>query len=311
MVTAALSLERREAMKGTKQFILTQIRNLNVWRRGAERAPHKPLLMLLALGQLARGNDRLWLFSDLEEPLSRLLKDFGPPRRSAHPEYPFWRLQADKLWEVSNADALTRRRGNTDPLKTELRKKQVRGGFPKQIHNALSSDATFFARVAEILLEGHFPASLHMDILDAIGLHLPLGSKERRNTQFRFDVFQAYENRCAICGYDLRLGSVPLALEVVHIRWPQAGGPDEIQNALALCSIHQKALNRGAIGLSYELTLLVSSELNGQGWVEEWFDSFKGRRIRQPIRPDLNPKPEYIRWHTEEVFRKPAQDQNR
>jgi putative restriction endonuclease len=212
------------------------------------------------------------------------------------------------LWEVSNADALTRRRGNTDPLKTELRKKRVRGGFPKQIHDALSSDATFFVRVAEILLEGHFPASLHMDILDAIGLHLSLGPKERRNTEFRSDVFQAYEHRCAICGYDLKLVSVPFALEAVHIKWPQAGGPDEIQNALALCAIHQKALNRGAIGLSHELTLLVSNELNGQSWVAEWFDSFKGRRIRQPLRTDFNLRPEYIRWHTEQVFRKPARD---
>ena len=69
--------------------ILEQFRELNVWRRGDERAPHKPLLVLFALSKLQAGAPRLIPFDEVEDPLSRLLEDFGPPRKSVHPELPF------------------------------------------------------------------------------------------------------------------------------------------------------------------------------------------------------------------------------
>jgi putative restriction endonuclease len=47
--------------------------------------------------------------------LTGLLKEFGPPRQSYHPEYPFWRLQNDGAWEVHAAGSLKARKGNTDP----------------------------------------------------------------------------------------------------------------------------------------------------------------------------------------------------
>ena len=56
-----------------------------MWRRGDERAPHKPLLILYALGRLQTGASRLIPFDELEKPLTRLLEDFGPPRKSVHP----------------------------------------------------------------------------------------------------------------------------------------------------------------------------------------------------------------------------------
>jgi putative restriction endonuclease len=99
-----------------------------------------------------------------------------------------------------------------------------------------------------------------------------------------------------------------LALEAAHIKWHQAGGPNEIKNGLALCAIHHKALDRGAIGLSEDRTILVSCELHGQSWVMEWFEKFKGNKLRNPTRLEWQPAKEFIRWHTEQVFRKPARD---
>lgn len=295
-------------MNETKQFILTRIKDLNVWRRGDERAPHKPLLMLLALARTAAHHERLTLFSDLEEPLTHLLDDFGPPRKAAHPEYPFWRLQHDKLWEVPDSESLVRRRGNTDPLKSELRKNGIRGGFPKPIYEAFLRDRRFLEKVVRKLLESHFPASMHEDILNEVGLSLTATSSRRRDPQFRYEVIRAYEHRCAVCGYDLRIGASELALEAAHIKWHQAGGPDEVPNGLALCAIHHKALDRGAIGLSADLTVLLSSELYGQNWIAEWFESFKGKAVRLPARSEWHPNPEYIRWHSEQVFKRPAKD---
>ncbi|MGA7409315.1 MAG: hypothetical protein WBW33_02455, partial [Bryobacteraceae bacterium] len=80
---------------------------MNVWRRRDERAPHKPLLVLYALAKLQGGSSRLLPFDELEEPLTRLLRDFGPPRKSIHPELPFYHLQADGVWEIDDQVGLT------------------------------------------------------------------------------------------------------------------------------------------------------------------------------------------------------------
>ena len=94
----------------TKTDALVQkFRDLNVWRRGDERAPHKPLLALYALAQVQSGAERLIPFDQLEGPLERLLEEFGPPRKSPHPELPFFHLQSDGVWEIEETVPLTRR----------------------------------------------------------------------------------------------------------------------------------------------------------------------------------------------------------
>ena len=71
---------------------------INVWKRGAERAPHKPLLLLYALGKCQRGESRAMPYAEVDPALQGLLRAFGPPRKSYHAEYPFWRLQHDGVW---------------------------------------------------------------------------------------------------------------------------------------------------------------------------------------------------------------------
>ena len=73
--------------------ILDQFADLNVWKQGEQRAPHKPLLVLYALGRWCRGEQGAVPFKDAAGPLAELLKRFGRPRQSDHPEYPFWYLK--------------------------------------------------------------------------------------------------------------------------------------------------------------------------------------------------------------------------
>jgi putative restriction endonuclease len=68
--------------------IIDRVDKLNVWHRGDHRAPHKPLLLLLALSRFSQGEESL-PYAVLESPLTELLKEFSPSKSSYHPEYPF------------------------------------------------------------------------------------------------------------------------------------------------------------------------------------------------------------------------------
>ena len=87
-----------------------------MWKRGGERAPHKPLLLLLALGRVSRGRERLVRYEELEPPLRQLLKRFGPRRRLIGPEFPFWHLQTDGLWEIPERQNLPKKKGGSSVL---------------------------------------------------------------------------------------------------------------------------------------------------------------------------------------------------
>lgn len=110
---------------------------LRRWTRGGETAPHKPLLLLYAISKVRLGHPRLMRFVEIETPLRALLDTYGPRRSRSHPEYPFWRLQHDGLWEVIDAGSFPSRASNSDPPISALRRGNARGGLPTELHHAL------------------------------------------------------------------------------------------------------------------------------------------------------------------------------
>lgn len=277
--------------------------DLTVWKRGEQRAPHKPLLVLYALGRLVQG-DRWLEFSDIEDDLKDLLIEFGPPRQSHHPEYPFWHLQSDDVWVIPEAHNLEMRASASNPPKTELRKKQARGGFSDDVYKAFHSDSELRREIAYRLLSSHFPSSLHQDIATAVGLELDGSEQSDRDPNFRRQVLQAYQYQCAICGFDLQVGmaGAPIGLEAAHIKWKQARGPDDISNGLALCALHHKMLDKGAVHVTTDLRLHVSEAVHGSDPHLSRLHARHGERIHTPQRRTYYPDGEVVTWHVNEVF---------
>ena len=142
-----------------REFVKEKFQKLTVWKRGEERAPHKPLLVLLALGRLLNRNIRFADFEEINNSLSKLLRDFGPDRKSYHPEYPFWRLQNDGIWEVTEPEKLTvMERG--DVKKSDLIRNKIQGGFKDEVYKILQSDKKLVGEIVQELLESNFPLSI-------------------------------------------------------------------------------------------------------------------------------------------------------
>jgi len=217
------------------------------------------------------------------------------------------------------------------PKTAALRK--MWGGFPEQVHDLLASDPALLAMVAEELLKGHFPQSLHLDIRDAVGIPefqvyeaARFASRDvaregsdmagkgwrdqtRRDPKFRHRVLRAYERRCAVCDFDVRVEDQLLGLEAAHIKWHAAGGPDEVPNGLALCSLHHKALDVGALGLRMDarrVRVMISAEVNGMSPAVRQLREYTGEPLRRPQDESLAPDPMFLNWHRREVFRSPA-----
>jgi putative restriction endonuclease len=254
------------------------------------------------------GEDRLIPYSDVDRDLRKLLFEFGPTRSSYHPEYPFWRLQNDGIWELEGAEKVLLRKSSTDARKSELFLYDVRGGFTEEIYNRLARDHKLLGEIARDLLDANFPASIHEDILQAVGLDLETEEhyQKKRDPHFREKVLRAYEYRCAVCGFDVRLGDSLVGLEAAHIKWCQAGGPDVEVNGVALCALHHKLFDRGVFSLTDSLNIQVSERAHGTSGFKEWLMAFHGKQIRPPQRQSYYPKTQFIDWHVKEVFQGPS-----
>lgn len=292
----------------------TQLRErfdqINVWKRGSQRAPHKPLLLLMTLGAWNQAGTRRLPFAEVAPRLTNLLEEFGPPRKSHHPEYPFWRLKNDGLWVLDNAENVELRKSNTDAKKSELLKHDVAGGLPPDIYDILEEHPEIVGELAHRLLDEHFAESLHADLLEAVGLRHQYVLKQKplrtRDPAFRYRVLTAYDERCAVCGFDVRLGNTTIGIEAAHIQWFQFKGPDEPQNGLALCALHHKLFDRGAFTLTDDLHVQVSEHAHGTEGFEDWLIRHHGRALRRPVSDEYWPAEGFVHWHHREVFRSPG-----
>jgi putative restriction endonuclease len=272
---------------------------LSIWKKNGQRAPHKPLLVLYALAQLQRQQSIL-PYIEVREKLKKLLFEFGPPRKSYHPEQPFVRLTTDGIWSLS---CTVDKRNFSDQL---LALNQVSGGFQPEIISLLQKNKFLVIELAEQVLQEHFPETMHADILEEIGLELTVVKKRPRDAYFRERILKAYEHSCAVCGFNVRLGSNLVGIDAAHIQWHQSGGPDIEENGIALCSLHHKLFDRGVFTITNEHQLIVAEDAYGTNGFEEWLMRYHGSKIRRPIHPDYQPKDNYINWHSREVFRSPG-----
>jgi putative restriction endonuclease len=126
-------------------------------------------------------------------------------------------------------------------------------------------------------------------------------AKPERKAFFRRAVLQAYEERCAVTGWKLINGGGRAEAEAAHIKPVEHGGPDSIQNGIALSGTAHWMFDRGLIGFSDDLEILVSRQVNDRSSVEGIINK-TGKAIA-PERLSLRPHPAFLGWHRENCFK--------
>lgn len=287
--------------------VLELFRNLNQHEDAGGRSPHKPLLILVALAHLrATGNSEL-AFSEIEGKLKALIEDYRPPRKTpAQPANPFTRLES-AIWHLS--DTVTK------DSAVELRAKQVTGRFAPEVELALRNDDQLAQRVARMLVDREFADSQLQDVLIATGLgdivatgsaELDTSDQRKRSSSWPSAIVTAWNKTCAFCGYSGMLGAATVGLEAAHVRWFKKGGPDEMDNGLALCALDHKLLDTGVLGVTQDYRIKVAREFTGVASAGERVLQLHDRRLTSPKPGTPLPNPRHIRWHDEQVFKSPA-----
>jgi putative restriction endonuclease len=291
--------------------VLDSFASLRQHQHDGQRSPHKPLLVLLALGRLAATGSSELPWSVAESQLAALLTEFGPPSRTSRAQsaaYPFTRLRTDGVW-VLDADVQMDLVG---PLATQ----HVSGRFEASMESALRSDPALVRAVARALVLTNFPETVAPDVLAAAGLdadvvltssgEVPvdrhLAGARRRDAGWRSAVLQAWDRQCAFCGYDGQLAGASAGIDAAHVRWFTFDGPDDLDNGLALCVLHHKLFDLGALGLSSNLQVQVSGMFTAR--------TPAGRAVYELHGLPLTPRPgtiipsaEHLTWHARQVFK--------
>ncbi|MBF6046338.1 restriction endonuclease [Streptomyces sp. NRRL B-1677] len=280
--------------------------NLRQWRQGGVRAPHKPLLFLYALGRYQQDAGSVLKYSAVEGDLKRLLAEYGPANKTT-PAYPFHHLVSDGVWEVRT----DRGPGSPGSGVQVLRAAGAAGRLVPELRAALGREPSLLGRMARVLLDQNFPPSLHDELCEAVGLEPepvveagPLAAGRRqRDRRMREAVLTAYEYRCAFCGYDGRIGAVPVGLEAAHVRWWAFGGPDDVDNGLCLCSLHHKLFDKGVLGIGDGHRVLVSQSFIGHSpAAREHVIALSGRPLIGPQQGARPVAAAHRSWHASQVF---------
>lgn len=285
--------------------LLERFASIRIFGKGGKLAPHKPLLLLYALAQLKSAQIERIAFTDAEAVVGPLIQTYGPFRSKTSVTYPYARLANDRsgIWWIEAHD----RNASGDLSLTEARERRLKAGFSDDVLRAFREDRKLIDLVAINLLERNFPPSLHADILEAVGLYLGQDELQaalckKRDPRFRHIVLSAYYEQCAICRYDIKMNGAAVALEAAHIQMHSAGGPDEIANGLALCVIHHKLFDLGALTVDEDLNVRVSERVVGD-WGRKLNDEFHRKPIARPRSDAMVPASPYIRWHNAQIFK--------
>jgi putative restriction endonuclease len=313
--------DRKQPQRGAREEFLQRIAALNVDRSGGVRKPHKPLLLLLAIARLMRHGDCELEFREVEAALRPLLQLYAPPVQGRpQAELPYWHLRSDEVWTVPGSERL-QLMSNGRPRLTDLR--ATRGLIPERFAGPLLADEGFARQAVARLLDEHFEPSLHTDLLAAVGLEpdwlvrrastaMARAVREARDPLFRDAVLAAYDQRCAVTGFQAMIGGVPFALEAAHVQWHSKGGPSDVTNGIALNPTLHKLFDHGAWSLTDDRRILVSSAFTGSDVALDMLRPLHKKPLRPPVRGAQVVDAEFIRWHREPklggVFREPALD---
>lgn len=183
------------------------------------------------------------------------------------------------------------------PISIEDFNRILERGIPDEEPVLPRADPPTQVAVNSLVMEEHTPF-----VFDAERERVAFySSRLVRDRVFRRVVLDAYDCRCAVTGLKFINGGGRAEVQAAHIKPVEHQGPDDIKNGVALSGTAHWMFDRGLIGLSDDLDVLVSRQVNDIESV--WKLVNPTRRAAAPKHPSHRPNPAYLAWHREHCFK--------
>lgn len=142
--------------------------------------------------------------------------------------------------------------------------------------------------------------SISIDNLDGEDKYREI--KTRVNQRFfRQVILNNYSCRCAICNIN-----IPDLLIAGHIIPWSANKKERLnpQNGICFCSLHDKAFDRGLIGINDDYKVVISHDLNkmrNENYFSIYFGNFQNKPINLPEK--FLPRIDFLQFHINNILR--------
>jgi putative restriction endonuclease len=287
-------------------YWLQKIATLRIDRARGNPAPHKPLLLLVILEMVEKGeitSRELFLSPDLAFRFS-VFWSVVARRRKQPPEVrlPFHHLESSGIWQPLTA--------NGQPSPDKKMTATVR--FDEQFFECLA-DYKFRDRAQRILIETepYFQPEERVALYSMLQIR-PVASEIRenqelykasvqagRNARFRIEVVVvAYKHRCALTGYRMTTLAMESIVDAAHIHQFHNSRNNDPRNGMALSKNAHWQFDRGLWSVNDDYRVLVNREkFREEGMAGQRLTDFEGRRISLPDDPRYWPEQDSLKWH--------------
>jgi putative restriction endonuclease len=289
-----------------QSYWLQKLATLRIDRARGNPAPHKPLLLLIILEMVEKGeitSRALPLSPDLAFRFS-VFWSVVARRRQQPPDVrlPFHHLESSGIWQALTADG----KPSSDKKITAL----IR--FDEQFFECLA-DFTFRDRAQRILLETepYFQPEERVALRSMLRIKPPAPEirenqelykasvQAGRDARFRIEVVVvAYKHTCALTGYRMTTVAMESIVDAAHIHQFHHSRNNGPRNGMALSKNAHWQFDRGLWSVNDDYRVLVNREkFREEGMTGQRLADLEGRRISLPDDPQYWPERESLEWH--------------
>ena len=287
-------------------YWLQKLATLRIDRARGNPAPHKPLLLLVILEMVEKGeitSRELFLSPDLAFRFSVFWSVVARRRKQPHEvRLPFHHLESSGIWQPLTAD------GKPSPDK----KMTAMIRLDEQLFECLA-DFKFRDKAQRILIETepYFQPEERVALYSMLQIR-PVASEIRENQElykasvqagrdarFRIEVVViAYKHTCALTGYRMTTLAMESIVDAAHIHQFHNSRNNDPRNGMALSKNAHWQFDRGLWSVNDDYRVLVNrNKFREEGMAGQRLTDLEGRRISLSDDPRYWPEQDSLEWH--------------
>jgi putative restriction endonuclease len=289
-----------------EQHWLHKLATLRIDRASGNPAPHKPLLLLVIIEMVEKGevaNREVALSPDLAFRFS-VYWSVVAERRKQSPDVrlPFHHLGSSGIWQPLTADGSPspdRKLTTTVRLDSSFFSYLADERFRDRARRVLIETEPYFRPQERIALYGMLKMKPTAFEIRERGESYKASLQVGRDARFRIEVVVvAYRHTCALTSYRMTTVGMESIVDAAHIHGFHDSRNNDPRNGIALSKNAHWQFDRGLWSLNDDYRVIVNRErFIEDGVLGQRLADFEGRRILLPSDPKYWPEHSYLDWH--------------